>query len=72
MTDKDVTNSAIVRIVSERLREALQECDVTLDVTPQTPIFGRHSPLDSLRLVSLIVDIEEGIYDQACCGLCSP
>jgi acyl carrier protein len=53
-------NDKIFSIVSERLRATLG-ADGT--VRGDTPIFGKQSPLDSIQLVSLIVDIEEGVHD---------
>jgi acyl carrier protein len=37
--------------------------DAQLDVSPQGLLFGTGSPLDSLGLVSLIIDIEEALAD---------
>jgi acyl carrier protein len=64
MMEKVVMNQKVFRVVSEKLKQALEERSVTSEVTPDTPIFGRHSPLDSVQLVSLIVDIEEGIFAE--------
>jgi hypothetical protein len=35
-----------------------------LDVSSTAPIFGAKSPLDSLGLVTLLIDIEESLADQ--------
>ena len=37
--------------------------DAQLDVSPTAPIFGPGSTLDSLGLVSLLMDVEEGLAD---------
>ena len=35
--------------------------ELQLEVSPDAPIFGSDSPLDSLGLVSLLIDIEEAL-----------
>ena len=35
--------------------------DAQMTVSPEAPIFGPGSPLDSLGLVSLLMDIEDGL-----------
>jgi acyl carrier protein len=37
-----------------------------LAVSPEAPIFGPDSPLDSLGLVGLLLDIEEGMQAIGC------
>ena len=37
---------------------------VRLEISPQAAIFGPDSPLDSLGLVSLLIDIEEALSDR--------
>jgi acyl carrier protein len=37
-----------------------------LEVSPTAVIFGPPSPLDSLGLVALLIDIEEGLREQGC------
>ena len=38
--------------------------DAQLEISPVSPLFGPGSPLDSLGLVSLLIDIEEALYDR--------
>jgi len=38
--------------------------DVQLEVSAEAPLFGVDSPLDSLGLVSLLIDIEEALSDR--------
>jgi acyl carrier protein len=38
--------------------------EAQLDVSPESPLFGPESPLDSLGLVSLLIDIEEALQDR--------
>jgi len=37
-----------------------------LAVSPEAPVFGPDSPLDSLGLVGLLLDIEEGLQAMGC------
>jgi len=37
--------------------------DQQLDASPEAPLFGAPSPLDSLGLVALLIDIEEALGD---------
>ena len=41
-----------------------QPDDGKLDKSPETRLFGRHSKLDSLGLVNLIVAVEENLRDE--------
>jgi acyl carrier protein len=56
-------NEKIFSIVSVRLQAALEALGAGGPVQMDTPIFGKQSPLDSIQLVSLIVDIEEGVHE---------
>ena len=38
--------------------------DSRLDVSPDAPLFGAESPLDSLGLVALLIDIEEAFASE--------
>lgn len=38
--------------------------EAQLQVAPDAPLFGEGSPLDSLGLVSLLIDIEQALEDQ--------
>jgi acyl carrier protein len=58
-----VDNQAIQNVVLEALRNVNQTRpeDSQLEVSPDAPIFGPGSALDSLGLVSLLMDVEEGL-----------
>jgi acyl carrier protein len=43
---------------------ASREAGQQLEVSPTAPIFGAASPLDSLGLVALLIDIEEAFANQ--------
>jgi acyl carrier protein len=38
--------------------------DQQLNATPEAPLFGPGSPLDSIGLVGLLIDVEEALRDQ--------
>jgi acyl carrier protein len=40
--------------------------DARVDVSPGATLFGAGSPLDSLGLVALLIDIEEAFQDRGC------
>ena len=63
-----VTNEAVLTVVLEALRNAnlARDAEAQLQVTPEAPIFGPASPLDSLGLVALLFDIEEGLATLGC------
>lgn len=63
-----VTNEAVLSVVLEALRNAnlARDAEAQLQVTPDAPIFGPSSPLDSLGLVALLFDIEEGLATLGC------
>ena len=54
----ELIQAAIQRINLGRNSEAQISSD------PQAPLFGNGSPLDSLGLVSLLIEIEEAFQDQ--------
>jgi acyl carrier protein len=58
-----VDRNVIQDVVLAALRSANQTRpdDSQLDVSPEAPIFGPESALDSLGLVSLLMDVEEGL-----------
>lgn len=60
MLDRD----AIQTIILEAMRNANLARDPSeqLDVSPEARIFGRGSPLDSLGLVGLLIDVEDGLH----------
>ncbi len=61
-----MTPADIQDVVLSALRNAnlARKADAQLDVSPQAPVFGPGSPLDSLGLVSLLIDIEEAMQDR--------
>lgn len=61
-----MTPAEIQKVVLSALCHAnlARKADAQLDVSPQAPIFGPGSPLDSLGLVSLLIDIEEAMQDR--------
>jgi len=58
------------RLVLDAIYQALQalnqerDADEQIEIGPQTPLFGEESALDSLSLVSVIVDLETALSDQ--------
>ncbi len=61
-----MTPTEIEEAVLSAMRNAnlARKADSQIDVSPQAPIFGPGSPLDSLGLVSLLIDIEEAMQDR--------
>jgi acyl carrier protein len=61
-----MTRGAIEAIVLQGLRTAnlARDPSVQLTVAPGAPVFGPGSPLDSLGLVALLLDIEDALRDQ--------
>jgi len=57
---------AILDIVLRALESAnaVRDAGQQLEVSPTAPIFGAASPLDSLGLVALLIDIEESFANQ--------
>lgn len=53
--------SRIVAIVLEAVAQAnlTRVASQQLEVSPEAPLFGAPSPLDSLGLVALLIDVEE-------------
>jgi acyl carrier protein len=58
-----VTRDAVQEIVLATMRAAnqLRDANDQLDVSPEARLFGRGSPLDSMGLVTLLLDIEEAL-----------
>jgi|CXWL01.1.fsa_nt_gi acyl carrier protein len=50
----------IFKLVADHVRLSLGGEE---SVGPSTAVFGKRSPIDSIQLVSLIVDIEDSIHD---------
>jgi acyl carrier protein len=59
-------SQAILDIVLRALNSAnaSREAGQQLELSPTAPIFGAASPLDSLGLVALLLDIEEAFADR--------
>jgi acyl carrier protein len=63
-----VTDDAVQEVVLQAMRLAnlAREDRAQLDVSPDAPIFGPDSALDSLGLVALLLDIEDGLRGIGC------
>ena len=61
MTETEISDLVLraVRNINESRTPGTQ-----LQVTPEAPLFGPDSPLDSLGLVSLLIDIEDALQDR--------
>lgn len=61
-----IKDSEIEEIVLQSVRQAnlARAADEQLDVSPDAPLFGPDSRLDSLGLVALIIDIEEALQER--------
>lgn len=59
-------NSAIVDVILGVMADANQARveGQQLEISPTAPLFGAPSPLDSLGLVALLIDIEEAFADR--------
>jgi hypothetical protein len=68
-----VTSDAVLGVVLDALRTAnlARDAEAQLHVSADAPIFGPGSPLDSLGLVALLFDIEEGLATLGCSVLLS-
>ncbi len=53
-----MTNDEAIRIVLDALDRLNDELDTPIEVSPQTRLFGSDAVIDSLSLVSVIVDVE--------------
>lgn len=61
-----VSRDDVERLILDCLTELnlMRSAEVQLEVTPNAPLYGEGSPLDSLGLVTLIFDIEEGLAER--------
>lgn len=61
-------HKAIETVILQSIRQTnlARDPDQQLDASPDAPIFGPASSLDSLGLVALLMDIEEALQDQGC------
>ena len=60
------SKAAVIEIIYRALRslnEELEE-DKRVALAPDTKLFGPEASLDSLSLVSVIVDVESGVADE--------
>jgi len=64
----EITDDAIRDVVLGAMRNANEARDAAsqLEVSAEAPIFGPDSSLDSLGLVGLLLDIEEGLQAIGC------
>ena len=64
----EITDDAIRDVVLAAMRNAneARDAESQLVVSAEAPIFGPDSPLDSLGLVGLLLDIEEGLQAIGC------
>ena len=63
MTDSDLQDVVVgaIRNVNQARTPEMQ-----LQASTDAPLFGADSTLDSLGLVSLLIDIEEALQDRGC------
>ena len=63
-----ISDAEILETVLQAMQAANQARDAEsqIDVSPEAAIFGAGSPLDSLGLVALLLDIEEGLQARGC------
>ncbi|HXI26864.1 MAG TPA: hypothetical protein VNG89_00525 [Vicinamibacterales bacterium] len=63
-----VTEEAVREVVLQAMRLAnlAREESAQLEVSAEAPIFGPDSALDSLGLVALLLDIEDGLRAVGC------
>lgn len=58
--------AAVIEIIYRALRSLNEELDEPkrVAIAPDTPLFGPQAALDSLSLVSVIVDVETAVADE--------
>ena len=63
-----ITEAAVQDVVLEAMRLAnlARDTGAQLEVSAEAPIFGPDSALDSLGLVALLLDIEDGLRAVGC------
>lgn len=63
-----LTDEAILEVVLQAMRttNAARPAASLLSVTPDAALFGPGSPLDSLGLLTLLLDIEEDLQRAGC------
>ena len=60
--DRQAILDIVLRAVESA--NAVRDAGQQLEVSPTAPIFGAASPLDSLGLVALLIDIEESFANE--------
>jgi hypothetical protein len=68
MSDTKLTKPQIEAIVLDAVERTnlARDADHQLVVSPTAPLYSPESTLDSLSLVTLLIDIEEGLLDAGC------
>ena len=63
-----ITEAAVREVILEAMRLAnlARDTGAQLEVSAEAPIFGPDSALDSLGLVALLLDIEDGLRAVGC------
>jgi acyl carrier protein len=61
LTEAEIQNLVLQAMQNVNLA---RKPDAQLEVSPDSPLFGPGSPLDSLGLVSLLIDVEEAMHDR--------
>ena len=63
-----ITEAAVQEVILDAMRLAnlARESAAQLEVSAEAPIFGPDSALDSLGLVALLLDIEDGLRAVGC------
>ena len=59
-----VTKNKILKIIYSSIEDINQQNSLNIERTPDGPLFGFRSDLDSLGLVNLLVNIEENVNDE--------
>lgn len=58
-----MTRDEALRMVLDALERLNEELDTPIEVGPHTRLFGADAVIDSLSLVSIIVDVEADVSD---------
>jgi acyl carrier protein len=58
-----MTKDEALSIIFHALEQLNEELDTPIEVGPHTPLFGANAVIDSLSLVSVIVDVETDLAD---------
>lgn len=60
----ELNATAVEEIILEALRFLNEELDEPVEIGPDTVLFGDDAQIDSLSLVSVIVDVESALQEQ--------